>query len=442
MSEAQYWCETAWIGEAPAQDVVLTVKDGIITSVDIDAERTATMVSLSGMTLPGFANCHTHTFHRALRGAVGTGTDFWTWRDTMYRVAANLDPDTYFEFAEAAYTEMALAGFTTVAEFHYVHATAEAVAADATVSNEFGLALKAAAASVGIRLTLLDTCYLSSGFGAPVEGVQRQFSDGSAQAWRKRVEQLPTDDHFRLGAAVHSVRAVAEADMRIVADWANAAKAPLHVHFSEQQREVDACLEATGCTPTELLDRAGVWGPRTTGVHGVYVTASDIATIAERDSLVCVCPSTEADLADGIAPFGEYLAANVPLVIGTDENVLTDPFGELRRIDEGERWRTGERHHIETPMLVAAGTRQGQRSAGWTDAGQLAVGSLADFVTVRTDALRLAGVELARVPEFLTASDVTSVHVAGKAIVADRDAATKRAASTLADITEKLRSAA
>lgn len=437
MTEKLYFCDSAWIDGGPVARVALAVADGKITRVESGAERTSEMQHLPGLTVPGMANCHTHTFHRALRGALGTGTDFWTWRDTMYRIAANLDPDTYFRFAEAAYTEMALAGFTTVAEFHYVHAEA----GGASASNEFGLALKAAAASVGIRLTLLDTCYLSSGFGAPVAGAQLQFTDGSAKAWRQRVEQLPTDDLFKVGAAVHSVRAVPEAEMRVVADWAEAAAAPLHVHFSEQQREVDDCIAKTRCTPTELLDRAGVWGPRTTGVHGVYVTPSDVATIAKNESMVCVCPSTEADLADGIAPFGDYIKAGVPLVIGTDENVVTDPFGELRRIDEGERWRTGARDHISTPMLMTAASRNGQRSAGWSQAGQLAVGALADFVTVRTDALQIAGVAQPRIPEFLTANDVTGVYVAGNQIVAGRESAATTAAATLAEIAEQLRSA-
>ncbi|MGH3324738.1 MAG: formimidoylglutamate deiminase, partial [Streptomyces sp.] len=258
--ERVFWCECAWLNGTVEQGVVIeTGADGRIAGVrtDIEAPPRGAEV-LSGLTLPGLANAHSHAFHRALRGTVqvGSGT-FWTWRDTMYRVASGLTPDSYFALARAVYAEMALAGITCVGEFHYLHHAPGGARYDDP--NAMGHALIAAAGEAGIRITLLDTAYLASGLGRRGRGEppgqqQLRFSDGTAEAWAERADGLRADgEHVRTGAAVHSVRAVPAREFGPVVEWAAQRSAPLHVHLSEQTAENDACREAHGCTPTRLL---------------------------------------------------------------------------------------------------------------------------------------------------------------------------------------------
>ncbi|WP_030950903.1 formimidoylglutamate deiminase, partial [Streptomyces sp. NRRL S-481] len=279
MTSKTYWLEHAWLGTHVEPGVTLEVRDGRITAVRPDADTPPSGAEvLRGLTLPGLANAHSHAFHRALRGTaqVGSGT-FWTWREVMYATAARLTPDTYHALARAVYAEMALAGVTAVGEFHYVHhAPGGTHYAD---PNAMGEALIAAAAEAGIRITLLDTAYLSSGFGQPPTAHQLRFSDGTADSWAERCSVLKERDHARIGAAVHSVRAVPADQLATVARWAEERRAPLHVHLSEQTAENEACLEIHGCTPTQLLALHGVLGPRTTGVHNTHLTAEDISLI-------------------------------------------------------------------------------------------------------------------------------------------------------------------
>lgn len=254
-----YHCELAWLGGPQAvADVVVEVLDGVIVDVRAGVAAAPGAVQLAGLTLPGFANAHSHAFHRALRGRTHAGTgSFWTWREQMYRVAAQLTPATYAALATATYAEMALAGITAVGEFHYVHH--DPTGASYADPNELAEVLIAAAAEAGVRISLLDTCYLHGGIGpdgtpvAPNE-VQRRFSDGSADAWAARATALASahrhDGRVRIGAAIHSVRAVDAEAMRVVASWAAEHDAPLHAHVSEQPAENEQCLAAYGLTPT------------------------------------------------------------------------------------------------------------------------------------------------------------------------------------------------
>ncbi len=256
-----YWLEHAWLDAFVEPGVALDVANGRIAAVrkDVPAPPPGAVV-LRGLTLPGLANTHSHAFHRALRSTVqvGSGT-FWTWREVMYGVSSRLTPQTYFDLARAVYAEMAMAGVSAVGEFHYLHhAPGGTPYAD---PNAMGEALIAAAAEAGIRITLLDTAYLASGFGTPPNRPQRRFSDGTADAWAERASLLKDRDHARIGAAIHSVRAVPAGQLSTVAAWAQAREAPLHVHLSEQTAENDACLAAHGCTPTRLLADHGSSAP-------------------------------------------------------------------------------------------------------------------------------------------------------------------------------------
>ncbi|MFK4224281.1 formimidoylglutamate deiminase [Streptomyces sp. NPDC019890] len=418
-----YWAEQAWLETNVEPGVSLEVADGRITAVRTGVETPPQGAQvLRGLTIPGLANAHSHAFHRALRGTVqvGSGT-FWTWREVMYQVASRLTPETYFELARAVYAEMALAGITNVGEFHYLHHAPGGVSY--AVPNAMGEALIAAAADAGVRITLLDTAYLSSGFGQAPNQHQLRFSDGTAEAWAERVSALKDSDHALIGAAIHSVRAVPAAQLGTVAEWATARRAPLHVHLSEQTAENDACLAAHGCTPTRLLADHGVLGPRTTGVHNTHLTDEDIALLGSSGTGTCMCPTTERDLADGIGPAVALQHAGSPLSLGSDSHAVIDLLEEARAMELNERLRTRTRGHWTAAALLRAATSDGHAALGRPDAGRIEPGALADFTTVALDSVRTAGplprlaVETAVFAA--TSADVRHTIVGGRQVVRD-----------------------
>ncbi|MFJ3911625.1 formimidoylglutamate deiminase [Streptomyces vinaceus] len=427
-----YWLEHAWLGTHVEPGVALTVSGGDSAAGGADGRiadlRTGVEAPppgaevLRGLTLPGLANAHSHAFHRALRSLVqvGSGT-FWTWREFMYQVAQNLTPDTYFALARAVYAEMALAGITNVGEFHYVHhAPGGAPYAD---PNAMGEALIEAAAAAGIRITLLDTAYLSSGFGEAPNRHQLRFSDGTAEAWAERVSALKPREHALIGAAIHSVRAVPAGQLGTVARWAEERQAPLHVHLSEQTAENEACQAAHGRTPTQLLADHGVLGPRTVGVHNTHLTDGDIALLGGTTTGTCMCPTTERDLADGIGPATRLQHAGSPLSLGSDSHAVIDLLEEARAMELNERLRSRTRGHWTANSLLTAATEDGHAALGLPDAGRLEVGALADFTTIALDSVRTAG-PLSRLGAetavfAATAADVRHTVVAGRHIVRD-----------------------
>ncbi|MFZ5871270.1 MAG: formimidoylglutamate deiminase, partial [Actinomycetota bacterium] len=286
-----FWCEHAWLDGAPAASVRVVTRAGTIERVERGAPAAPDDVRLAGLVLPGFANAHSHAFHRALRGRThDAGGTFWTWRRRMYALAERLDPDSYLALARAAYAEMALAGVTAVGEFHYLHHAPGGGRYDDP--NAMAEALRQAAVEAGVRLTLLDTCYLAGGLGAtghlPLDPVQQRFSDGDAASWASRVADLRGDDHLVVGAAIHSVRAVPADQLGTVVDAA--AGRPLHVHLSEQPAENDACRAVHGRTPTELLSDAGALGPATTAVHATHLTPGDVRLLGGAATTACFCP--------------------------------------------------------------------------------------------------------------------------------------------------------
>ncbi|WP_053852624.1 formimidoylglutamate deiminase [Streptomyces sp. NRRL B-24085] len=431
MTAKTYWLEHAWLGTHVEPGVALTVStsgsaagaDGRVTAVRTGTDTPPPGAEiLRGLTLPGLANAHSHAFHRALRSTVqvGSGT-FWTWREVMYATAGRLTPDTYRALARAVYAEMALAGITAVGEFHYLHhAPGGTPYAD---PNAMGEALIEAAADAGIRITLLDTAYLSSGFGQPPTSHQLRFSDGSADAWAERCSVLKDRDHARIGAAIHSVRAVPADQLATVARWAEQRRAPLHVHLSEQTAENDACREAHGCTPARLLAEHGVLGPRTTGVHNTHLTDEDIALIGGSGTGTCMCPTTERDLADGIGPAVALQRAGSPLCLGSDSHAVIDLLEEARAMELDERLRTRTRGHWTAAALLRAASADGHAALGWDGAGTLEPGALADFTTIRLDSVRTAGPPPrlgAETAVFAaSAADVSHTVVAGRHVVRD-----------------------
>jgi formiminoglutamate deiminase len=420
-----YHADYAWLGgPSAAERVLIEVEGERIVTVRSGAEPPVGATRLRGLTLPGFANTHSHAFHRALRGATHRGSgSFWTWRDDMYKVAARLTPDSYYTLARAVYGEMALAGFTCVGEFHYLHHGPGGE--PYTNPNAFGEALIAAAGDAGLRITLLDACYLTGGFGEPLQGPQMRFGDGDAATWAQRASALRAAPGARLGAAVHSVRAVPLADLPVVVEWAHERGAPLHFHLSEQPAENEACLAAHQRTPTALLEDVGALGPRSCAVHATHLTEADIALLAGSRTTVCMCPTTERDLADGIGPARSLAEAGAPLAVGSDSHAVIDAFEEVRAVELDERLRSGRRGHWRASELLQAATADGHAVLGWPEAGRLAEGAVADFVCVALDSVRLAGARAETLLESAVfaagATDVSDVVVAGRPVVAGGD---------------------
>ncbi|WP_017614432.1 formimidoylglutamate deiminase [Nocardiopsis salina] len=419
------WAEWAWTGAddgAVEHGVLLTVEDGRITALTRSPEPPVGAEALQGLTLPGLANAHSHAFHRALRGRTHSdGGTFWTWRRAMYRVADRLDPGTYLRLARGAYAEMALAGVTSVGEFHYLHHGPGG--APYTDPNAMGRALVEAARQAGIRLTLLDVCYLAGGLDTdgtrhPLSGPQLRFGDGDVHRWADRVELLDLDGEYaRAGAAAHSVRALTPEDLSVVAATARERGLPLHVHVSEQPEENTASLSAHGRTPVEVLDGAGALGPGTTLVHATHLTDADIGLVRGSGSTVCLCPTTERDLADGLPRTGDLGPA--PLSLGSDQHARTDLFAEARGVELHERLRTHRRGTLDTGALLRAATHH--TSLGWDDAGALQVGARADVVNVPLDGIGLAGSSPERAADAVvfaaTAADVRHVMADGRWVV-------------------------
>ncbi|MGH3738799.1 MAG: formimidoylglutamate deiminase [Micromonosporaceae bacterium] len=411
-----WYAERAWLGpEAGLAERVAVSTDGErITGVETRVGAPAGATRLPGLVIPGLVNAHSHAFHRALRGRTHGGRgDFWSWRERMYAVAARLDPDSYRDLARATYAEMVLAGITTVVEFHYLHHAPGGARYDDP--HAMSHALADAAAEAGIRLVLLDTCYLQSDVdGTPLSGPQLRFTDGSAPAWAERAAAGPA-----AGAAIHSVRGCPPSAMRTVVEWAAGRDAPLHLHLSEQRKENDACVAVHGRTPAQLCADLGLLGPRTTAVHATHLTGTDIRLLGESRTGACFCPTTERELADGVGPAAALVRAGAALSLGSDSHAVIDLFEEARGVELDERLVTEERGHHTPASLLAAAT------AGATaglDVGRIAVGALADFTAVRLDSVRLAGAgedPVAAVVFAATAADVAAVVSGGRLVVAD-----------------------
>jgi formiminoglutamate deiminase len=428
---ASWWCELAWLGgEQPQAGVLIEVgADGRIAAVVPDcATPPPGAARLSGLTLPALANAHSHAFQRALRGRTqqASGGSFWTWREHMYALASTLEVQTFEALARATFAEMALAGVGVVGEFHYVHHRPDGSPYEDP--NELAHAVIRAAAAAGIRLTLIDACYLEGGLA--------RFRDPSAQAWCERVAALGDDlaqasavgtggaasdsaaaPGVRLGAAIHSVRAVDPDSAAVVAAFAARRGWPLHAHVSEQPAENEGCLERHGLTPLALLDRAGALSERFTAVHATHLRDEDAQRLVESGACWCMCPTTERDLADGIGrPAGR-------IALGSDSHAVIDLFEEARAVELDLRLASGVRGQLSPQALARAATAEGYACLGWPEGGRIKPGALADLVSVSLESVRLAGTgpqdALAAVIFAAAGGDVHSLIVGGRQIVCD-----------------------
>jgi formiminoglutamate deiminase len=408
----------AWLPGGLERDVTFEVDGGRFTAVTAGGRAPEGARRLPGVVLPGFANAHSHAFHRALRGRThGAGGSFWTWRERMYELAQRLEPDSYLALARATYAEMAMAGITTVGEFHYLHH--DRGGRPYAEPNAMGNALRQAATDAGIRLTLLDACYLAGGLGpdghTPLDPVQRRFADADVEAWAARAAALHDTDGMRAGAAIHSVRAVPREALGVVRKAAG--ERPLHVHLSEQPAENDACRAHYGCSPTQLLAEEAVLGPTLTAVHATHVDDTDIALLGAVAATACFCPTTERDLADGVGPARALRDGGVALSLGSDQHAVIDLLEEARGLEMHERLTSLRRGRFRPAELIDALT--GHAGLGWPDAGRLAPGARADLVAVRLDTVRTVGVAPEQIVFAATAADIDTVIVDGRPVVVD-----------------------
>ena len=293
------------------------------------------------VTLPGFVNAHIHTFQRALRGRAG-GSDFWAWRELMLAEAERQTPDTVRALYTDTYREMRTAGYTAVGEFHYLGLAEASAAADAGAEAE-------------VELVVLLAAY---GRG----GLERMRQDSPAD-YLRQLEELRADG-VRVGIAPHSVRACPRDWLDELGRYAAAEALPLHVHADEQPREIEECIAEHGCRPIELLERTGCLGPHVTVVHATHADGTELDLLEQSGATVCVCPTTEADLADGFLPAARIEHRGIALCIGSDSNVRIDPLEELRELEGIARRQTGKRGVFSTQRLLCFGADEGARSLG------------------------------------------------------------------------------
>ncbi len=297
--------------------------------------------------VPGIANLHSHAFQRAMAGLAERQThpqdSFWTWRETMYRMAARFDPESLHAVAAQVYVEMLEAGYTSVCEFHYLHHAPDGSRyADPAAMSQ---ALVQAARDTGIRLTLLPVLYISGGFdGRALSGRQQRFVhdvDGFLQLLRTLRAQ--EDARLRIGCAFHSLRAVPESAMReVLAELPP--EMPVHIHIAEQVGEVQDCVAVHGARPVEWLLQKFPVDARWTLVHATHLTPAEIKRLAHCGATVALCPTTEANLGDGLFPLRPWLDAGGRWGIGSDSHISVSPVEELRWLEYGQRLATRRRN--------------------------------------------------------------------------------------------------
>lgn len=371
--------------------------DGALAAVEPGSPRNGATL-LDGPVVPGMPNAHSHVAQRAIAGRTeGAGPDgdsFWSWRSAMYAFVERLTPDAFEALAAFTYAEMLEAGYTSVAEFHYLHHAADGTPyANAAEMSDRAVA---AARDAGIGLTILPTLYRFSDAGgaAPLPHQRRFLHDRDAfcALTRDLATRYFAAPDVRVGTAFHSLRAVTPADVEALADALPIdADAPLHVHIAEQTREVEACVAAYGATPVDVLARTVELGPRWSLIHATHATDIELHKIARAGAAVVVCPTTEANLGDGVFPLAAFRAQRGRVAIGSDSNVTLDPAEELRWLEYAQRLAERRRHVFGAregatlgDSLYLAALDAGAQSVG-RPVGALAAGRRADLVVLAAE---------------------------------------------------------
>lgn len=442
-----------------ARNVRVTVESGRIAAVAADADAQGAE-HCSGAAVPGMANLHSHAFQRGMAGMSevrgprnndGGADSFWSWRAVMYRFLEHLTPDDVEAIAAYAYMRMLEAGYTAVAEFHYLHHDPEGRPYGDL--GEMAGRIAAAAAETGLGLTLLPVAYAYGGFGgaAPNAGQRRFLNDPDrflALLERSRAIAREAPD-MRCGYAFHSLRAVTPQAMAAIRDGAGADVAAVHIHAAEQEKEVADCVAATGLRPIAwLLENAGL-DANWCVVHATHMEPAETLGLARSGAVAGLCPTTEANLGDGLFDAGRFLAAGGAFGIGSDSNMETDPAAELRLLEYGQRLRDRARNVLaEGPgsstgrRLFEAALAGGAQACG-RDCGALAVGNSADLVVLDTEHPDLAGLQPDQwLDGWLFVAGpalVRSVYVAGTQRICDgrhidRDTITRRYSAVMAGL--------
>jgi formimidoylglutamate deiminase len=392
----------ALLADGWAERVRLSIAKGLIDSVERDADAQRGDVR-TGIVIPGLCNAHSHAFQRALAGhteerAPGNRDNFWSWRTRMYRLAARVDATALAAVARQLYCEMLASGYTSVAEFHYLHREPARNGDGDAAGNAMRDALVTAARDSGIRLTYVPVLYERAGFDQPEpDADQRRFATTLAEFEEhyRRARQA-ADGAFTVGIGAHSLRAVTAKSLERIAAISKKDSVPMHIHVAEQQREVGQCLAALQTRPVRWLLREFDVDEQWCLVHATHMDAEECEALARSGAVACLCPSTEANLGDGLFPLEKYLEADGRIAIGSDSHVSINPFEELRWLEYGQRLFAQKRNvaAIKDPhtgrglfeRAVAGGALAGGRADGF-----LRKGAHADLVVLDDDSPMLLG---------------------------------------------------
>ena len=382
--------------------------------------------------IPGIPNLHSHAFQRAMAGLAERQThpedSFWTWRETMYRMAERFDPDTLHAVASQLYVEMLEAGYTSVCEFHYLHHAPGGRRYDDPAA--MSRALLRAAADTGIRITLLPVLYMSGGFDGRALGERQQRFGHGVDDFLSLIDTLRggEGERVRIGCALHSLRAVPPDAMReVVAALPQAM--PLHIHIAEQVGEVQDCLALRDARPVEWLLANAEVDARWTLVHATHLDRAEVQGIARSGATVALCPTTEANLGDGLFPLRDYLAAGGALGIGSDSQISVSPVEELRWLEYGQRLSTRHRNIAVRADSPSVGETLLQ-AVQWSRRNATGFDGEGDWLVLDAEAPQLAGATAADVVDRWIFSGnrnlVDEVTVAGERLVSggvhrDRD---------------------
>ncbi len=388
----------ALLADGWADNIRLQLAAGRIVAIEKAANATESDVSADCL-IPGLCNSHSHAFQRALAGRTEErspqGQDnFWTWRERMYALAGAMSAERLRAIAEQAYVEMLSSGYTSVAEFHYLHREPGSEQ-DNDVMFE---AINGAAEHSGIRLTYVPVLYERAGLDEPEpQGSQRLFALKLDQflAHRERISARAST-RLSVGIGAHSIRAVSAESLQEIAAVAKSTSCPMHLHIAEQQREVDQCLGHYGRRPVRWLLENYEVDENWCLVHATHMDAEEIEELAHRRAVVSLCPSTEANLGDGLFPLGQFLGFDGRIAIGSDSHVSINPFEELRWLEYGQRLATQSRNiashrdsHVGRELFERA-VEGGAKACGLDIAG-IAVGAVADLVTLYGEDPMLVG---------------------------------------------------
>jgi formimidoylglutamate deiminase len=366
--------------------------------------QTAEQIDLTGKALlPGFVNAHSHSFQRLIRGRAESravsGKDFWSWRNTMYQAAAKLSPEDLYDVARMCFLEMVRAGITTVGEFHYLHNAPDGTPYDDP--NQLAHQVIAAAKSVGLRIVLLRSAYLRSGYELAPDPGQRRFferaEDFLLNTATLRESYVSDFTNVSFGVAPHSIRAVPLEELREIVFWARGNSLPIHMHIAEQMAENTACQHEYGCTPVELLTREALLGDDFVAVHAIHLNPFEMSALANAHAIVCSCPTTERNLGDGIVPVDALMELGVRHALGSDSQAQIDSLEDARQLDYHLRLAQQQRAVLDqidgrpiASRLLDCATIHGAKALR-IESGSLGIGELGDMISIDLKDLSIAG---------------------------------------------------